>query len=71
MPRRARLDVPRTLHYVMVRGIGGTNIFRDEEDRKAFVDRVKEADEKVLRKIRARREGGLLAKILREKCGEA
>jgi REP element-mobilizing transposase RayT len=25
----------------MVRGIDGINIFRDEEDRKAFVDRVR------------------------------
>lgn len=41
MPRKARLDVPGTLHHVMVRGIEGINIFRDEEDRKAFVDRVR------------------------------
>ena len=41
MPRHARLDVPGTLHHVMVRGIEGTNIFEDEEDRQAFVDRIK------------------------------
>ena len=41
MPRKARLDVPGTLHHVMVRGIDGINIFRDEEDRKAFVGRVR------------------------------
>ena len=40
MPRKARLDVPGTLHHVMVRGIEGSHIFRDEEDRKAFVDRM-------------------------------
>ncbi|MEW6188094.1 MAG: transposase [Thermodesulfobacteriota bacterium] len=40
MPRQARLDVPGTLHHVMVRGIEGSNIFRDEEDRKAFTDRI-------------------------------
>ena len=40
MPRKARLDVPGTLHHVMVRGIEGKNIFQDEEDRKAFVDRM-------------------------------
>jgi putative transposase len=41
MPRKARLDVPGTLHHVMVRGIEGSNIFRDEEDRKAFIDRIR------------------------------
>jgi len=40
MPRKARLDIPGTLHHVMVRGIEGNNIFKDEEDRKAFVDRL-------------------------------
>ena len=40
MPRKARLDVPGTLHHVMVRGIEGSNIFRDKEDRKAFLDRM-------------------------------
>jgi len=40
MPRKARLDVPGTLHHVMVRGIEKSKIFRDEEDRKAFVDRI-------------------------------
>ena len=40
MPRKARLDVPGTLHHVMVRGIEGRNIFQEEEDRKAFVNRI-------------------------------
>jgi putative transposase len=40
MPRKARLDVPGTLHHVMVRGIEGIHIFRDEEDRSAFVERI-------------------------------
>ncbi len=52
MPRKARLDVPGTLHHVMVRGIEGSSIFRDEEDRKAFVDRmsalVKETGTRIL-----------------------
>jgi putative transposase len=52
MPRQARLDVPGTLHHVMVRGIEGSNIFRDEEDRKAFTDRlcclVKETETRIL-----------------------
>jgi putative transposase len=41
MPRNARLDVPGTLHHVMVRGIERTNIFQDEEDRQAFVERIR------------------------------
>lgn len=41
MPRKARLDVPGTLHHVMVRGIEGCKIFRNEEDRKDFVDRIR------------------------------
>lgn len=41
MPRKARLDVPGTLHHVIVRGIDGINIFQDEEDQKAFVGRVR------------------------------
>jgi len=41
MPRKARLDVPGTLHHVMVRGIEERDIFRDDEDRKAFVERIR------------------------------
>ncbi len=41
MPRQARLDVPGTLHHVMVRGIEKQNIFQDKEDRQAFVDRLR------------------------------
>ena len=40
MPRQARLDVPGTLHHVIVRGIEGSNIFREEEDRKDFTGRI-------------------------------
>ena len=41
MPRHARLDVPGTLHHVMVRGIERQNIFQDEDDRQAFVERLR------------------------------
>ena len=41
MPRQARLDIPGTLHHVMVRGIEKQNIFQDKEDRQAFVDRLR------------------------------
>lgn len=62
------MDVPGTLYHVMVRGIEGTNIFRDEGDRKAIGDRVKEADQKVVRQIRASREArwGLCFYLYRE-----
>ena len=40
MPRGPRLDAPATLHHVMVRGIEGRTIFRDDQDRDAFVRRL-------------------------------
>ncbi|MCU0579205.1 MAG: transposase [Desulfobacterota bacterium] len=40
MPRQARLDVPGTLHHIMVRGIEKQNIFEDEEDRRIFVEKL-------------------------------
>ncbi|MEI8031980.1 MAG: transposase [Chlorobiaceae bacterium] len=38
MPRGARLDMPGTLHHVMMRGIEKGVIFCDDMDRKAFLD---------------------------------
>ena len=40
MPRQPRLDAPGTLHHVMVRGIEGRAIFRDDTDRADFVARL-------------------------------
>ena len=40
MPRGPRLDAPGTLHHVMVRGIEGRPIFRDDRDRDDFVGRL-------------------------------
>jgi hypothetical protein len=40
MPRGARLDAPGTLHHVMIRGIEQGSIFCDDQDRKAFLDRI-------------------------------
>jgi putative transposase len=40
MPRTARLDAPGVLHHVMVRGIGKTNIFRNNKDREDFIERL-------------------------------
>ena len=42
MPRQARLDSPRTLHHVMIRGIEGRNIVDDGEDHRDFVRRLGE-----------------------------
>jgi putative transposase len=40
MPRGPRLDAPGALHHVIARGIERTNIFRDDRDRQALVDRM-------------------------------
>ncbi len=40
MPRQARLDVPGTLHHVIVRGIEKRKIVDDTTDRKNFVSRM-------------------------------
>jgi len=45
MPRQARLDAPGTLHHVMIRGIEGADIFRDDRDREYFLSRVGEIGE--------------------------
>jgi REP element-mobilizing transposase RayT len=42
MPRQARLDAPGTLHHVMVRGIDGITIFRDDRDREDFLARIEQ-----------------------------
>jgi putative transposase len=40
MPRQARLDVPGALHHIMVRGINQSAIFRDDQDRALFLERL-------------------------------
>lgn len=40
MPRTARVDVPGALHHIICRGIERTKIFRDDEDRFGFVERL-------------------------------
>ena len=53
MARRARLDAPGILHHVMVRGIEGCPIFRDEQDRDGFVSRIRQRVKKTGTKILA------------------
>ena len=40
MPRQPRLDAPGTLHHIMIRGMEGTPIFRQDSDRQIFLDRL-------------------------------
>ena len=40
MPRQGRLDAPGTLHHVMIRGIDGLEIFRDDQDREDCRSRI-------------------------------
>jgi len=45
MPRQARLDVPGALHHIMVRGIDKTKIFRDDQDKSRFLERLSQTVE--------------------------
>jgi putative transposase len=40
MPRTARLDAPGVLHHVMIRGIESRKIFRNNNDREDFIERL-------------------------------
>jgi putative transposase len=40
MPRRARLDIPGALHHIMLRGIDKSDIFKDDQDKSLFVERL-------------------------------
>ena len=40
MPRSARLDAPGVLNHVIIRGIEGREIFRDNKDKDNFLDRL-------------------------------
>jgi len=40
MPRLARLDTPGLLQHVMARGMEGRKIFKDDKDRKSFLERL-------------------------------
>jgi REP element-mobilizing transposase RayT len=40
MPRQARIDAPGVLHHVIIRGIERRKIFRDNQDRDDFIERL-------------------------------
>ena len=43
MPRQARIDFPGALHHIMVRGIQQCKLFRDDWDRRVFLDKLERA----------------------------
>ena len=45
MPRQAGLDVPGTLHHVMIRGGEGQAIFGEDKGRHRFLSRVAQISE--------------------------
>jgi len=40
--RQSRLDIPGAPHHIMVRGINKTDIFKDDQDRVNFIQRLGE-----------------------------
>ena len=40
MPRKSRIDAPGALHHIIVRGIEGSDIFKNDGDRFNFLDRL-------------------------------
>jgi REP element-mobilizing transposase RayT len=40
MPRQARIDAPGALYHIIFRGIERRNIFKDNTDRKRFLERL-------------------------------
>jgi REP element-mobilizing transposase RayT len=40
MPRQARIDAPGAVHHIIARGIERGKIFRDDEDREDFIERL-------------------------------
>lgn len=40
MPRKSRIDAPGALHHIIVRGIELSLIFRDDDDRNHFLERL-------------------------------
>ena len=41
MPKAARIDYPGALHHVIVRGIEGKYIFKEEQDKQEIYTRLK------------------------------
>jgi REP element-mobilizing transposase RayT len=40
MPKKARIDAPGALHHVITRGIEKRDIFKDDDDRNNFLERL-------------------------------
>ena len=48
MPRKARIDVPGALQHLIIRGIERKRIFRDDQDRDDFLNRLGKAKREAL-----------------------
>jgi len=53
MPRQARLDAPGTLHHVMIHGIEGIKIFKNDKDRDDFISHIRELVKKTNTRVLA------------------
>jgi REP element-mobilizing transposase RayT len=42
MPRQARIDAPKAVHHIIIRGIERTAIFVDEPDRENLIEQLSE-----------------------------
>ena len=55
--RRARIDVPRALHHIVIRGIDGKAIFENDKDREDLIDTLssllQEMDADAIRRYRS------------------
>ncbi len=40
MPRKAHIDMSGALHHLIIRGIERKRIFRNDQDRNSFLDRL-------------------------------
>ena len=40
MPRQSRIDAPGALHHIICRGIERRRIFKDDQDRDRFIERL-------------------------------
>ena len=40
MPRQARIGTPGAMHHIVIIGMEGKNIFRNDKDRDDFIERL-------------------------------
>jgi len=64
MPRLARLDAPGLLQHVMARGIEEREIFKDDKDRKFFLERLAIILEETVSSLTVESKSGQVADML-------